>query len=52
MTKEQAITVAGVTFTADQVKSVTLNVGGREVKIDEPSKKKSMGFGQEDSEKD
>ena len=45
MAKEQVITVAGVTFTADQVKNVTLNVDGREIKIaDVEKKKKKMGY--------
>jgi|TARA_B110000263_G_C15139420_1_gene432672 hypothetical protein len=50
MAKAQTLTVAGVTFTASQIKSVTLSIDGHEVKINEPDdKKKKMGFGQEDS---
>jgi len=51
MAKTQTLTVAGVTFTASEIKSVTLNVDGREIKIDDAEKKKDkkMGFGQEDS---
>lgn len=51
MAKAQTLTVAGVTFTASQIKSVTLSIDGHEIKINEPENKKDkkMGFGQEDS---
>lgn len=39
------ITVCGVTFSADQVKSVTLRIGGREVYIGDPDDDKRIrGF--------
>lgn len=52
MAKKETITVAGTTFSADQVKSVTLEIDEHEVTINESDKKKKkMGFGR-DSEKD
>lgn len=43
--KEQAITVAGITFTAEQVKSAVITVQGRDVHIGEPeTKKQKTGF--------
>jgi hypothetical protein len=37
-------TVAGVTFTAEQVKSVVLNIDGREVSIGEQEQQSRIGF--------
>ncbi len=42
--KERTIIVAGVTFTAEQVKKVTLQIDGREIYIDEEDSKKRIGF--------
>ncbi len=47
-TKKPTITVAGVTFSADQVTTATININGRAIHIYEPKKKKkkkkSIGF--------
>lgn len=38
------ITVAGVTFNADQVKSAVLEIDGREIRIEERDEGRQMGF--------
>jgi len=40
----ETITVAGVTFTADQVKSCVVTVDGREITISEKREAQKMGF--------
>jgi hypothetical protein len=43
--QKPAITVAGVTFTADQVKSAVLTIDGRDIHIGEVKEEaKSIGF--------
>lgn len=42
---KETITVCGVTFSADQVKSVTLRISGREIYIGDPDEDKRIrGF--------
>lgn len=49
METKESICVAGVRFSADQVKEVTINVGGRTVYISEPGvTERSVGFVQEE----
>lgn len=44
MSEKDSITVSGITFTAEQVKKVTIEVGGREITIGEEKKEKKVGF--------
>lgn len=44
MKNKNEITVSGVTFAADQVKSATVVIEGREVYISEKSSDKQIGF--------
>ena len=43
--KDKTITVAGVTFTAEQVKMATVTIGGRDIEINEVQENNNvMGF--------
>ena len=42
--KNKTITVSGVTFNADQIKTVTVKIDGREISITEKDKNKSIEF--------
>lgn len=47
--EKETITVSGVTFSADQVKSATVKIGGREVYIgEEEDEPKKLGFKADD----
>lgn len=41
---KKTITVSGVTFTADQVKSAVVKIDGREISIGEKEEDKKLGF--------
>lgn len=42
--KEETITVAGVTFTADQVVEVTVKIDNRKITIGKQEEEKKAGF--------
>ena len=42
--EKQKITVSGVTFSADQVKSAIITVDGRDIKIEEKKTDSKIGF--------
>jgi len=51
MPKDKTITVSGVTFTAEQIKSAVVHIEGRDIEIGElGDKKRRAGFCPQDKE--